>query len=180
MDVNIRAMTLEDAPRVGEVHVRAWQATYRSVMPDDYLDGLRAEDRADMWRRGLALERPGTHLDVIDVDGVVAGFASYGVERGTVDDPTVGELIAINIHPEHWRHGLGRLLLRHVTAQLAGLGFGAAVLWVVAENVRARAFYEAESWRFDGTTRVDTVQGATVNEVRFARDLPRPNGLDQR
>lgn len=102
------------------------------------------------------------------------------VERGTVDDPTVGELIAINIHPEHWRHGLGRLLLRHVTAQLAGLGFGAAVLWVVAENVRARAFYEAESWRFDGTTRVDTVQGATVNEVRFARDLPRPNGLDQR
>lgn len=56
-------------------------------------------------------------------------------------------------------------------AHLASLGYRRAILWVVAENDRARRFYETAGWSFDGTERVDTVQGATVNEVRYARSL---------
>lgn len=50
MHVAIRPMTIADTSTVGEVHVRAWQSAYRGVMPDDYLDGLRPGNRADMWR----------------------------------------------------------------------------------------------------------------------------------
>lgn len=171
MDVTIRPMTVEDTAAVGVVHVRAWQSAYRGAMPDDYLDALRAEDRANMWRSIIEADRPGIQRRVIEVESGIVGFAVYGVEQGTVDDPAVGELIAINLDPDHWRQRLGRTLLRHLTAELADLGYRRAVLWVVAENTRARTFYESEAWYFDGTARSATVQGATVNEVRYARDL---------
>ena len=80
MQVAIRPMTMADTSTVGEVHVRAWQAAYRGVMPDEYLNGLRPEDRAEMWRRGIEANWPGQR-DVITVDGHVAGFAAYGAER---------------------------------------------------------------------------------------------------
>ena len=41
-------MAIADTAAVGEVHVRAWQTAYRDVMPDDYLDGLQPEERADL------------------------------------------------------------------------------------------------------------------------------------
>ena len=163
-------MVVADAPAVGEVHVRAWQAAYRGVMPDDYLDGLRAEDRADMWRRGVDEGWPGQR-DVIEADGRVAGFAAYGPERAG-DESARGELYAINLDPEFWRQGLGRQLIRHVTAELTSLGFTRAVLWVEATNDRARRFYEVEGWSYDpGSDRVDTIQDAQVDEVRYVRDL---------
>lgn len=162
-------MAIADTAAVGEVHVRAWQTAYRDVMPDDYLDGLQPEERADMWRRSIEANWSGQR-DVITVDGRVAGFAAYGPERDR-DDPARGELYAINLHPDDWRHGLGRQLLRHATAELSRLGFTAAVLWVEASNERARCFYEVEGWLFDGTERVDTIQGATVDEVRYGRAL---------
>lgn len=170
VEITIRPMTVADTAAVGEAHVRAWQAAYRGVMPDEYLDGLAAADRADMWRRAIEEDWPGQR-DVIVADGAIAGFAVYGAERdGDVDGPR-GELQAINLHPDHWRRGLGRRMIRHVTSELAGLGFTTAVLWVEANNDRARRFYEAEGWSFDGTERTDTVQGAVVDEVRYARGL---------
>ena len=44
--VTVRHARAGDAPDLGLVHVRAWQAAYRGQMPDDYLDGLRPEERA--------------------------------------------------------------------------------------------------------------------------------------
>ena len=38
-----------DVDEIGRVHVRAWQAAYRGVMPDEYLDGLEIGDRVAMW-----------------------------------------------------------------------------------------------------------------------------------
>jgi hypothetical protein len=42
----IRAARPADALAVAEVHVRSWQAGYRHLLPDAYLDSLRPEDRA--------------------------------------------------------------------------------------------------------------------------------------
>ncbi|HET9289988.1 MAG TPA: hypothetical protein VFQ49_02825 [Actinomycetes bacterium] len=44
--VMVRPATVADAPAMGRLHVRAWQAAYRGHMPGDYLDGLRASERA--------------------------------------------------------------------------------------------------------------------------------------
>ena len=42
----VRTAQPDDAAAVAEVHVRAWQAAYRGLMADEFLDSLRPEDRA--------------------------------------------------------------------------------------------------------------------------------------
>ena len=43
--MTVRDAQPRDAAEVADVHVRSWQAAYRDLFPDDYLDGLRVEDR---------------------------------------------------------------------------------------------------------------------------------------
>jgi ribosomal protein S18 acetylase RimI-like enzyme len=164
--VRVRRATAADAPAMGRVHVRAWQATYRGHMPDDYLDGLRPEDRAAFWDGALRRDdRRGTVL-VVERDGEVVGFAAVGPSP---DPEGAGELFAINVDPAHWGTGAGRVLLEAAQEELARLGFAETVLWVLPANARARRFYERAGWASDGTERTLDVLGVTVPEVRYRR-----------
>src|SRR6267378_3827093 len=48
----IRPAVPDDAIGVARVHVRSWQAGYRKLLPDDYLDRLRPEERAQRYNFG--------------------------------------------------------------------------------------------------------------------------------
>ncbi len=167
----IRHAQLGDAERIGVIQVRAWQAAYRGVMPDAYLDQLDVDDRAAYWRRQVLALLPSRRLEVIVDGGVVVGFAAAGPEHDG-RAVGVGELYAINLDPQVWGRGLGRALLRDVTAALVDLGHREAVLWVVPENDRARRFYESEQWRDDDVRRDEKVFGVVVAEMRYRRPLP--------
>jgi ribosomal protein S18 acetylase RimI-like enzyme len=157
-----------DADALGRVHVRAWQAAYRGQMPDAYLDGLRAEERAAGWRRGLGRDRDRDPILLAERAGRVVGFAAVG----PAEEPAgAGELYAINVDPDHWGTGAGRALLAGAQAELARLGYAEAVLWVLPGNDRARRFYETAGWTTDGTRRTAEVLGVTVEEVRYRRPL---------
>ena len=171
VDHTIRAATVGDCDAIGAVHVHAWQAAYRGVMPDDYLDGLHADDRATMWRRHFANPRPEQMLTVIVDHGEVVGFAASGPEAGDSARSDVGELYAINLDPPSWGKGLGRALLRDVTAALVAAGYQSAVLWVEPSNVRARSLYESEGWVDDDIARGQEMLGVMVSEVRYRRGL---------
>ena len=170
MSFTIRHARLTDADRIGAIQICAWQATYRGVMPDAYLDELDVDDRAAYWRRQVLALLPSQRLKVIVDDGVVVGFAAAGPEHDGGAAST-GELYAINLDPRVWGRGLGRALLRDMTVELAGLGYRQAVLWVVPENHRARRFYESEEWRNDHVRRDDEVFGIVVPEMRYRRLL---------
>jgi RimJ/RimL family protein N-acetyltransferase len=173
--VTIRPASVDDADAVGEVHVRAWRSAYRGVMPDDYLDGLQAQDHAARWRSHLLAPSSDGELLVIVDDQRVVGFASLGpaIDGDAAD---IGQLYAINLDPEVWGRGLGRALLRGATDRLRALGFDEAVLWVVPDNPRARQLYESEGWSDDGLRRDDEVFGVVVSQMRYRRLLVEPSG----
>jgi GNAT superfamily N-acetyltransferase len=156
---------------MGAVHVRAWQAAYRGIMPDEYLDGLRVEDRAQLWRDSIPRTDTRQRILVVEVDGSLVGFAAFGREAEPSGGDRVGELYAINLDPDHWGRGLGRALLVAATEGLRDAGFRSAVLWVVPGNARARALYESEGWTTRGETREQDVLGATVAEVRYEQGI---------
>jgi len=165
MNVRFRDAHADDVDALGRVHVRAWQSAYRGVMPDEYLDGLQASDRAAMWERFLAEPRPDQRLHVVTVDDRVIGFACFGSCAEAGEAP-LGELYAINLDPDHWGRGLGRKLLSTVTYELPAFG-DSAVLWVVPENARARVLYESAGWADDGGRRHDEELGVRVDEMRY-------------
>ena len=120
---------------MGLLHVRAWQSAYRGVMPDEFLDGLQADERISMWR-GILSEADRSPLFVAAVAPEVVGFAVFGAERPSTATPLCGELYAMNIDPDYWGRGIGRVLLQCVTEALTSAGYEEAVLWVVPENNR--------------------------------------------
>ena len=63
--------------------MRAWQHGYRGMMPDDYLDGLRPDDRIEMWRDRLGHDDDLSPVLVAELDGVVAGFAALRPRHAT-------------------------------------------------------------------------------------------------
>ncbi|MGK3204829.1 N-acetyltransferase family protein [Amycolatopsis sp. MEPSY49] len=154
----IRDATVADAPAIGEVHVRSWQAAYAGLIPDDFLSRLSAESRAASWARLIG---DGGRVLVAEEDGVIAGFAAFGD----------GRLYALYLLPEYWGRGLGRALHDRVVEELPG---DSAVLWVLSTNERAKAFYLRQGWVDDDVTQTEAIDDGrvTLEEKRFSRRLP--------
>ncbi|MBN6038611.1 GNAT family N-acetyltransferase [Amycolatopsis sp. 195334CR] len=160
----IRPAAAGDELGVATVHVRSWQAAYRGLLPDDFLDGLRPEDRAAQYNFTSGRTRP---IVAVDEDSV-RGFAAFGPSR---DSDNEGELYAIYVHPDHWGGGHGRALITEARRLLAQ-HYRSAILWVLIGNDQAHRFYLADGWTEEKTTRTEQMFGATVNETRFRRTLP--------
>jgi GNAT superfamily N-acetyltransferase len=169
--MTVREARPADAPALAAAHVEAWQATYRGMLPDAYLESLTAHDRLPWWQDRLAApERPGsTVLVAEDSGGTVCGFGSLwpspNLPSGTV------ELPQIYLVPRAWGQGLGRLLMAGLLTRAEGAGFSAVVLWVHPGNSRARRFYEAGGWGPTGADRSEEVWGVTVPEVQYGISL---------
>jgi len=158
-----------DADAVARVHVRAWQAAYRGLLPDKYLDALRHEDRAQRYTFGRS--DPGAPQTLVALDaGELVGFATVCVATDTSSKSS--ELSALHVNPSHWGRGIGAALIAAARARLVHSGCHSAHLWVLEGNSRAERFYRIDGWVPDGTRRSEVVWGASVVEIGFRRDLP--------
>jgi GNAT superfamily N-acetyltransferase len=156
---------------VARVHVRSWQAAYRGLMPDAFLDQLRPEDRAA--RYDFATTDPAKPRTlIVEIDGAVRGFATTMPSRDP-DAADHGELCALYVDPDDWGRGYGLSLVEEARRHLFTCGFASAILWLLEGNVRADRFYRADGWLPDGSRRTETMWGITVNDLRYRRALGR-------
>ena len=160
-----------DAMAVARVHVRSWQAAYKTLLPAAYLDQLRPEDRAQAYDFATADPRKPQTVVAVD-EGIICGFATTAPSRDP-DLPDDGELWALYVDPEQWGKRIGMALVAAARDRLSQFGFRSALLWVLEGNVRADRFYRIDGWAPDGQQRTDSVWGVTVNEVRYRRGLGR-------
>ncbi len=171
--MKIRPATIADSEIIGQIHVRSWQAAYRGQIPESVLERLDAEARGRMWRSILSAQEQSTWV-AEDTDGVV-GFLHLSKTRDKDDDSSqVAEVTAIYIHPDRWRQGVGRELLKRGLDRAQELGFGDVTLWVLETNLGPRAFYEAMGLRADGGEKVDDqLTEVPLREVRYRIRFPR-------
>jgi GNAT superfamily N-acetyltransferase len=170
--MHVRPAQVTDAAAIAAAHVATWQRAYRGLLPGEYLDGLDPARWAIGWNRVLADDAPG-HVTLVaeDHDGQVVGFADAATSRDDEAAPGTGEVTAIYVLPGHWDTGAGRALMAAAEAALREAGHGAATLWVLRDNDRARRFYERVGWSPDGTEKTDELAGVSVVEVRYRRPL---------
>lgn len=149
--VRIRAMTLEDAEALTDLHLDVWEEAYAGLVGADILAARRAQRsaRLDMWRKILA-GYTNTQLVAEDAGGRLLGFASADSGR---DEPSPGlpqrEVMALYVRAETYGTGIGYALLH------AAIGEEPAYLWVLDGNRRAINFYERQGFWFDGTSKVE-------------------------
>jgi ribosomal protein S18 acetylase RimI-like enzyme len=171
--VEIRPASEDDARGIAEVRVRTWQKAYSDIMPAEFLEGLSVDAGERRWRELLSAPTPDHWTLVAESAHRVVGFVSAGVPRDEGLPKGAGEVYAIYVIADCWNRGVGRALLGQAEQRLTEQGFDQAVLWVLADNQRARAFYEGAGWHADGGTKQAPFGGREVSEVRYRVALGR-------
>lgn len=167
----IRMARLEDAPAIAQVHVIAWQAAYRGLLPAALLDNLTVEGRIQEWNEILSLG--GGYILVCTNADRIIGFAGCGECRDyDLSDGRTGEIYAIYLHPAFWGQGYGIMLLDAAFTLLQQDDYRLVTLWVLEGNQRARGFYEHVGFIKDGAIKIEALPGSVdVREVRYRRIL---------
>jgi L-amino acid N-acyltransferase YncA len=151
-----------DAEAIASLHADSWRATYRGILPDEYLSREVDEDRLTYWRAALA---NGSYAIVrLLRDGEVpAGFT--GLRKGR-DDGYDFTLEHIHVAAACNGTGLGRLLMADAARQVQAAGGARLCLWVFDANAVAIRFYAALGGVADGQG-IDTFAGGRAPDTRF-------------
>ncbi len=113
---------------------------FRHIFPPDVYAFPDGPIRAD-WLSALASPDGETYLAFHGDEAV--GVASLGD----------GVLQTLYVLPQLWGQGVGGALHDLAVDRLRDAGVGEARLWTLAENHRARAFYERRGWTLTGRAR---------------------------
>jgi ribosomal protein S18 acetylase RimI-like enzyme len=168
--MNIRPALPGDARIIADVHVHTWQAAYRGVVPDAYLEALSVDKREAAFREALSNGSP--EIWVADSQSGVIGWIAFGASRDADATPTVGEIEAIYVSPSHWSSGTGRSLWTIARARLIEREFAYVTLWVLEDNQRAIRFYSSAGFAPDVASRKHiSIGGKSLWEVRYAQTL---------
>lgn len=199
--ISIREGAAGDVDAIERVRRESWRAAYADIIEARLIERATAVPSGvsspSPWRRTLvavAGEAPevvgyaayGPERTVpppvpVPFSGA-AGRAGRRPPRPLPPDPGLteagragetGEVYAIYLLPAWWSTGTGRSLMGAALAGLEDGGYRRTVLWVLAENSRARRFYERAGFSADGATNVLTRLGSVL-EVRYTRPFSRP------
>jgi GNAT superfamily N-acetyltransferase len=161
----IREANLADSGSIAKVQIEAWQATYKHLMPADFLLNLSYEQRKNRWTDILTNSSIENFTYVVeDENKKIVGFASGGRER-TGDDIYQGELYAIYLLSDYQGQGLGKCLISQIATKLSQASINSMLVWVLAQNPSYQ-FYE----RLGGVylrEKLEEFGGVTLVEVAY-------------
>ena len=135
---NIEFIPGTDAQTIARLHWQSWQASYRSILPDEYLDGEVIDERTSYWQRAMASGDYWLILLAVIIDQPVGFIAlKQGVDEGY--DATIEHLhVATGMKGK----GLGKKLIGQAMQQMLAVGMKSVCLWVFEDNKPAIGFYE--------------------------------------
>jgi len=169
--ITFRPATLADSQRIASLHTDSWRDVYRGILPDVYLAGPIADERASLWQ--LRLSSPGAdrrYVLLAEAEEILIGFVC--VLLG--EEPLWGACLDnLHIIPELKRHGLGRQLFSRAAKWVISTEPEWPIhLWVFEANDDARRFYEALNGEVVEHRLKQTPGGAEILSLRYVwRDL---------
>jgi len=165
----VRPAVAEDAPAIARVHVETWQATYRGIVPQDFLDALNIPDRTALWTRQIG-ESDAAILVSENGDGL-CGFISGGRLRDGAIVAEMGydaEIYTLYVLPSAQGQGAGRSLMQALAGHLAGSGLRRPVVWALEENPWC-AFYERLGGRRVAQKMIE-IGGKSLSDIAYGWD----------
>ena len=172
-DTSVRLARTSDVDDLAGVQIRAWRSDFAQVLPAETLAELDPGDIALEWARGLL--QPGGHrLLVALVGNVVIGYAALGPSNDPDTQPGTGEVLALEVDPDHRGAGHGSRLLAAVVDTARESQLTDLAMWVPLTAEKRRSFFMHAGWGPDTAYR-DLDTGATpIREVRLVTHLGNP------
>ncbi|MFI5263702.1 MAG: GNAT family N-acetyltransferase [Candidatus Kapaibacterium sp.] len=144
MNIRIREARPEDAFQIAQINIGSWHSTYRGLIADATLDGMKFEDYLKKWNTTFSvLEENGGFCFVAD-DEVhhVIGYSLCGKNRHN-QFPFESELYAIYLLEEYQGKGIGKKLFLKSVEEFRRRGNASFLLFVLSSNLQSRKFYES-------------------------------------
>lgn len=168
--LTLRPATVADAALIASIHAASWQATYRGLLPDAFLDGEVTRERSTYWRDRM--NAPGAERRLVRIaerGNEAIGFLC--VER-QIDSPWGVLLDNLHALPAHQGIGAGKLLMRAAQDWAREHGESQLYLYVLEGNDPAIRFYERQGWEFSGAE-PDFMGGIAITALRYVYRLDR-------
>lgn len=154
------------------IHALGWRDTYVGYVPDEYMAREITDDRWVKFFRedyetgrchGLLLYRNNTPV------GCINHGPARNQEPGCED---FGEIISFYTHPAERGNGYGGQLMEEAVRRLGAAGHKHAYVYVLKENEKARRFYTAHGFAWDGThTLIPFPPDAICVDLRYTREI---------
>jgi len=175
MTLTIRPASADDARAIARVRIETWRTAYRGLVPDAYLDAMDVDQSAGLWQRVLDADAAHASVFVAVQAGEVSGFAA----ANRLAEPRHGldaELSAVYVRREFQRTGIGRRLVLAAARAQQATGATGLIVWSIAGNKPARAFYEAlggtliveQGFEWDGVPLTEAGYGFTDLDALIA------------
>lgn len=163
-DYRIRLARAEDIRPALMMKQQAWREAYGHLRGEKFFEEHEANLDAEVqwWERGIAA---GAQFFLAELaDGTIVGLA--GGTPVIDEDKDTGveiELGMLYVLSPLYGTGMGDHLLETV------LNHRDALVWVIEDNARARAFYEKHGFKADGASEQLTGSWAGLREIRMVR-----------
>ncbi len=184
----VDAVGEEHFAAMSRIHARGWRDTYKDAVPADYLAGTITDDHwTGIFRNnfetqngihGLLLYRGETPASCLNYcrartdnfNSAECRFQNQGFEDW-------GEIASFYTEPSERGKGYGGLLFEEALRRLREMGFRNAFVFVLRENEKARRFYAAHGFSWNGDVQeIPFPHGTVCCDLRYVRklsDLPK-------
>lgn len=140
MSFEIIKTTLDRAEDIGYVHAMSWKAAYSGIVPKEFLDIFTPKRRTEVFRKTFPTSKSEYYIAYVNNNPM--GMLVIGKSQDDDANENVCEIECIYLLPEYWSKGYGRQHMDFAIGRLKELSYRRVNLWVLAENLRARRFYE--------------------------------------
>ena len=140
---DIRQAQPGDEKAIAAVQIRAWEETYRNILPEPLITPWQHDELERIWHRRIRpAQSVATTIVGTDGNGTIAGFGICGNNRSSAL-PTGSEISLLYILRQYHSCGLGRGLMRSLATAANARGHATTGLWVLSANTAAVRFYQA-------------------------------------
>ncbi len=164
-DASVRPAVDEDAPLLGRIQAAAWLTDGR--VPESARELVDGEAFAAAWAEAIASPPSAKHRVLTACEGAtVVGFAALA----PADDET-GEIVALEVDPEHTRAGHGSRLLAACADILRQTNANALRTWITVGSESRIGFFTAAGFGPMGTRRMFDAGGTEVAQEAYGARL---------
>ncbi|MEO1329689.1 MAG: GNAT family N-acetyltransferase [Pseudomonadota bacterium] len=139
VSISLRNAGPDDAAAIAALHTASWRSTYRGMLPDAYLDGALAADKAAHWADKMVSLGPEDVVLAAEAEGRLVGFVAAWPDPAVVDGYFLDNLHA---DPGLRGRGIGRALMTALRDRITPRGARQMWLTVFPENAVAVGFYQ--------------------------------------
>lgn len=165
MSYLVRKVKAHDEEVLAYIQTESWKVAFKNILSAEMLRKYTDINRAKEIYKELLNKNIG-HGYILEVNNKLHCIAYWDKTR---EDDMLGYAELINIHSlqDNWAKGYGTKMMERVIKDIKEAGYKKVMLWVFEENYRARKFYEARGFCFNGKNK----ESFGAKEVCYEKSL---------